>query len=447
MANSRKSNSNLTERVATALTSIIPPRSSILLGLSGGMDSVVLLNLLHKLTSRFSWKLSALHVHHGISPNANEWADFCTQLCSRYNISLHIEHVNVEPLRDEHGIEAAARKLRHAAFANQDCDFVALAHHADDQAETLLLQLLRGAGIKGAAAMPLLKSGTANFPALLRPLLDIPRNLLLDYAQQNELNWVEDESNADIYYPRNFLRQRVLPLMEEKFPAYRDTLVRSTQHFAEGAELLDDLAQHDAQDWMSGAPFDISILKSLKLPRAKNLMRYVLQNCGAPLPPVTLLEEMMHQLLDAKEDTDLCIEYGGWQVRFYQSKTYVLRELSSFDPNLTLTWQGESELAWPASNLRLQFEQTPGQGISLNKLQSAPVTLRLRSGGEKLRPFSNAPTRSLKNLLQEHKIPPWLRERLPLIFCGDELVCAVGVAIAANYHADPEEAGLLVSSK
>jgi tRNA(Ile)-lysidine synthase len=350
-------------------------------------------------------------------------------------------------MRDEHGIEAAARKLRHAAFAKHDCDFVALAHHADDQAETLLLQLLRGAGIKGAAAMPLLKSGTANFPALLRPLLDIPRSLLLGYAQQNELNWVEDESNADTYYPRNFLRQRVLPLVEEKFPAYRDTLVRSTQHFAEGAELLDDLAQHDAQGWVSGAPIDVSILKTLKLPRAKNLMRYVLQNCGAPMPPVTLLEEMMHQLRNAKEDTDLCIEYGGWQVRCYQSKAYVLRELGSFGPDFALTWQGESELAWPASNMFLRFEQTPGLGISLNKLQSAPVTLRLRSGGEKLRPFSNAPTRSLKNLLQEHKIPPWLRERLPLIFCGEELVCAVGVAIAANYHADPQEAGLLVSSK
>ena len=411
------------------------------------MDSVVLLNLLHALAPRFSWKLSALHVHHGMSPNADSWVDFCTRLCNRYKISLHIERVNIMPMRDTHGVEAAARKLRHDAFAQQDCDFVALAHHADDQVETLLLQLLRGGGIKGAAAMPLLKSGTTNVPALLRPLLDIPRSSLLAYAQQNELHWVEDESNADTYYPRNFLRQRVLPLLEEKFPAYRETLVRSARHFAEGAELLDELARHDTQGRVEGTPFEISLLQTLTFPRAKNLLRFILQNCGAPMPPVTLLEEMMRQLLETKEDTDLCIEYGGWQVRAYQNKAYVLRELGNFDPDLKLSWQGENGMAWPASNLCLQFKQTMGQGISLKKLQSAPVTLRLRSGGEKIRPFPNAPTRSLKSLLQEHKIPPWQRERLPLIFCGDELVCVVGVAIAAIFHADPEETGLLVSSK
>jgi tRNA(Ile)-lysidine synthase len=355
--------------------------------------------------------------------------------------------VNIAPLRDEHGIEAAARKLRHAAFSQQDCDFVALAHHADDQVETLLLQLLRGAGIKGAAAMPLLKSGTATVPAILRPLLDITRSSLLDYAQHNELHWVEDESNADAYYPRNFLRHRILPLLEEKFPAYRNTLGRGTQHFAEGAELLDDLARLDAQGWGGGEAFEISLLQQLTLPRAKNLFRYVLQNCGAPMPPLSLLDELMHQLREAKEDSALCFEFGGWQVRCYQYKAYVLRVLGDFDPDFKLSWQGESELPWPASNDCLQFKQTQGQGISLKKLQGAPVTFRLRSGGEKLRPFSNAPTRSLKNLLQEHKIPPWQRERLPLMYCGEELICVVGVAIAACYCANPNEDALLVSCK
>jgi tRNA(Ile)-lysidine synthase len=411
------------------------------------MDSVVLLHLLHKLSPRFSWKLSALHVHHGISPNADSWAYFCAQLCNRYNISLQIEHVNIMPMRDQHGVEAAARKLRHDAFSKQACDFVVLAHHADDQAETLLLQLLRGAGVKGAAAMPILKPGTAMIHKILRPLLEIQRRSLLDYAQQNELHWIEDESNTDTYYPRNFLRQRVLPLLEEKFPSYRDTLVRSSQHFAEAAELLDELAQQDAQGWDTSSPIEILLLQTLTRPRAKNLLRFVLQNCGAPMPPVKLLDELLRQLLDAKEDTDLCIEYGGWQVRCYQNKAYVLRELVNFDPDIRQIWQGESELAWPASNLCLQFNQTQGQGMSLKKLQSAPVTFRLRSGGEKLRPFLNAPTRSLKNLLQEHKVPPWMRERLPLMFCGDELVCVVGVAIAANYYAEPDETGLLVSSK
>jgi len=444
MANSRKSKSNLLERVADALRPLVSTDSSILLGLSGGMDSVVLLHLLHTLAPRFSWKISALHVHHGISQNANSWADFCTELCARYSVPLHIEHVDIAPLRNEHGIEAAARKLRHAAFAKQNCDFVALAHHADDQAETLLLQLLRGAGIKGVAAMPLLKLA-AHTPSTLRPLLDISRTELLAYAQQHELAWVEDESNADVYYPRNFLRQQVLPILETKFAAYRDTLSRSARHFAEAGELLDQLAQQDAPGWESGESLEIGFLRSLSLSRAKNLLRYFLHVCGAPMPQAAQLDDMLQQLIEAREDSAVCVEFGGWQVRYYQNKVYVLRCLGEFDRDHELSWQGESELAWPASNNTIFFNRIEGQGISLNKLQRAPVLLRLRRGGETLRPHSDAATRSLKNLLQEQHVPPWLRERLPLLFCGEELVCVVGVAIAANYHAEPGEAGLLVS--
>src|SRR5512146_3262 len=242
MASSRKS--NLADTVAARLAPLLPKRSHILIGLSGGMDSVVLLHLLHSLAPRFDWRLSALHVHHGISPNAGDWADFCAGLCAQYDIPLQIEHVDIAPLRNEHGIEAAARKLRHAAFARHSCDFVALAHHADDQAETLLLQLLRGAGLRGVAAMPVLskvegpvlKPSAAHGHAVLRPLLDVPRGRLLEYARLHALQWVEDESNADDRYPRNFLRHRLLPLLEQSFPAYRDTLTRSAMHFAEAGE-------------------------------------------------------------------------------------------------------------------------------------------------------------------------------------------------------------------
>src|SRR5450756_2743712 len=174
---SSRSGSNCAREAAAQIAPLLPAHSSILIGLSGGVDSVVLLHLLHKLSTRFSWQLSALHVHHGISPNADAWSDFCADLCARLHISLHIERVDIAPLR-EHGIEAAARKLRHAAFAEQSCDFVAVAHHADDQAETLLLQLLRGAGVRGASAMPVLSlskwpllARRSGSPNILRPLL------------------------------------------------------------------------------------------------------------------------------------------------------------------------------------------------------------------------------------------------------------------------------------
>ena len=445
MANSRKSNSSLVERVSGALCLLVPRGRSILLGLSGGMDSVVLLHLLHTLAPRFGWRLAALHVHHGISPNANAWASFCTDLCSRYKIPLHIEHVDIAPLRDEHGIEAAARKLRHAAFAKRETDFVALAQHADDQVETLLLQLLRGAGIKGAAAMPLLKPADTHRHATLRPLLNIPRSMLLDYAQQHGLQWVEDESNADESYPRNFLRHRLLPLLEQKFPAYRATLTRSAHHFAEASELLDELAQQDAQGWTGDAPLAVSLLRTLSPSRAKNLLRYFLHAHGMPMPHGAQLDEMLHQLCRAGGDSAVCVDSGIWQVRRFQNQVYALRTLPEFDRNLVLPWHGEAELDWPALNIRLSFTQRQGQGISLNKLQRGSVTLRLRGGGEALRSYPNAATRSLKNLLQEHHIPPWQRERLPLLYCGDELACVVGIAIAADFQVSDSESGIVVA--
>ncbi|HXU94776.1 MAG TPA: tRNA lysidine(34) synthetase TilS [Gallionella sp.] len=441
MANSRKSKSaDLGERIAGQLAPLLPAHSSILIGLSGGVDSVVLLHLLSRLAPRFSWRLSALHVHHGISPNADAWTDFCTALCARHDISLTIERVDISPLRD-HGIEAAARKLRHEAFARRPCDFVALAHHADDQAETLLLQLLRGAGVKGAAAMPVL-ARREGAPALVRPLLHCSRQEILDYAESHELQWVEDESNADDSYPRNFLRHRVLPLLELKFPHCRDTLSRSAQHFAEASELLDELAQQDAAQAVHGGSLDVAALQALSRSRAKNLLRYFLHRTGAPMPQAVQLDDMLKQLCDARRDAAVCVNFGNWQLRRFQGRAYAMPALVDFDRDLELPWNGEAELDWPALSGRLKLEQVHGAGISLAKLQRAPVMLHLRSGGETLRPHAHATTRTLKNLLQEHEVPPWQRERLPLLYCGDQLVCVAGVAIAAEYQASPQEGGL-----
>ena len=447
MANTRKSSlTELSDKVADRLSSLLPARSSILIGLSGGVDSVVLLNLLSKLAPRFSWQLSALHVHHGISPNADAWADFCADLCTRHHIPLHIEHVDIAPLR-EHGIEAAARKLRHAAFAEQSCDFVALAHHADDQAETLLLQLLRGAGVRGASAMPQITELTDTAP-LVRPLLHCSRREIIDYATAHQLLWIEDESNSDDKYPRNYLRHRVLPLLSEKFPAYRDTLARSALHFAEASKLLDELAQQDAAQLIVGETLVVMALQALSLPRAKNLLRYFLHRRGATMPQAVQLDIMLQQLCCARQDSAVCIAYGDWEVRRYCGRVFVLRALGTFDCNLVLSWQGEAELDWPALATRIRFtniRHPQGMGINLAKLQHAPVTLRLRRGGEKLRLHPGAPTRTLKNLLQEHQVPPWQRDRLPLLYCGDELVSVLDVVVASDYLMDKGDAGVCFS--
>lgn len=417
------------------------------------MDSVVLLHLLHRLAPRHDWQLSALHVHHGISPNADAWAVFCTALCEKLKISLIINRIDISPLR-AHGLEAAARQLRHAAFAAQSADFVALAHHADDQAETLLLQLLRGAGVKGASAMPVLSLSkrpllSAQTPKIVRPLLHSSRQEILDYAAAHQLVWIEDESNLDESYPRNFLRHALMPRLAERFPAYRQTLARSTQHFAEASALLEDLARLDAGERANefAPPFatlEVARLQGLSPSRAKNLLRYFLDQQGAPMPQEVQLADMLRQLGTASEDAVVCVVFGGgaWQVRRYRGRVYALRALVQFERDWVLSWQGEEAIEWPALQSQLTFKSAVGEGISVAKLQKNPVTLRLRQGGETLRPHAKAATRTLKNLLQEQGIPPWQRDRLPLLYCGEELVCVPGVAVAADYQAVSGEAGV-----
>ncbi|MGB4923157.1 MAG: tRNA lysidine(34) synthetase TilS [Candidatus Nitrotoga sp.] len=441
MASSRKSSCDLTECVTDALSPLLTAGSTILLGLSGGVDSVVLLHLLQQLSLRYSWHLSALHVHHGISPQADAWAVFCADLCALHGVSLQIEHVNIAPLRSL-GIEAAARKLRHAALAQQQVDFIALAHHLDDQAETLLLQLLRGAGVRGASAMPAI-THRVNAPTLLRPLLNVPRSRLLEYAQQHGLQWVEDESNADDAYPRNFLRHRILPLLEQRFPAYRKTLLRSAQHFAEAAELLDELAQQDAELAIVDNRLDIKKLRVLGVIRGKNLLRYFLAVQGAPIPDSTRLQEMLRQLCNARQDAQVCIDWQEWQMRRYRDHAYTMSARSP-PVDFTVIWHGEAETLLPSPHGMLYFKRAIGQGISLAKLQLGIVKIRSRHGGENIRIHAARGQRDLKNLLQEHGILPWQRDLLPLLFCDADLVCVPGIAIANTYLAQSDEAGVVV---
>ncbi len=283
------------------------------------------------------------------------------------------------------------------------------------------------------------------FYLLLRPLLHFPRQEILAYAAAHQLQWIEDESNADDSYPRNYLRHCLLPVLAQKFPAYRETLGRAAQHFAEASELLDELAQLDSTGAIVDHTLRVATLQALSVTRAKNLLRYFLYQLGCPMPQTAQLEAMLHQLLSAKADAAVCIHFAGgqWQVRRYQGVVHVLRALPDFDRHQILPWQGGDSLAWPALNTVFSLSVVTGQGISQVKLQGASLSWRYRQGGESLRPFANSPTRTLKNLLQEQRIPPWLRDRLPLLYCGEQLVCVPGVAIAAEFCASADEAGLL----
>ena len=454
MASSRKSKPNsldsLEARVGAALEPLLFPGARLVLGLSGGLDSVVLLEVLRGLAGPLGFHLSCVHVNHHISPNANRWAAFCARLCKRRKIALTLHDVDVAPYRAE-GLEAAARHVRYQVYARQDnADFIVLAQHLDDQAETLLLQLLRGAGVKGGAAMPLIraqgnKDKGAPAPAILRPMLALSRQQIETWARAKKLKWVEDESNADTRRDRNYLRHRVLPVIGQAFPGYRATLARAAGHLAEASLLLDQLAQADAKRAARGNRLALAELRRLGSARAKNLLRWLLLQQGQAAPEADRLQEGLRQLFEAGDDAAVRIKLGARELRRYAGWAYLLPALP--DPPLALRREWDGARIWPLPELggTLRFTRRQGSGLACARVRERGLSLMLRVGGEKLRLQAKGSTRSLKNLLQEACLPPWERERLPLVYCADTLVAVPGLGVASGWEAGAGEAGWLIS--
>lgn len=421
-------------------------------GLSGGIDSVVLLDLLDRIAARRHFSLQALHVNHQLSPNARRWAEFCRALCKGRGIPLQVARVAV---RRGNSLEAAARDARYAVFRRQRTDFIALAHNRDDQSETVLLQLLRGGGVKGLAAMPLVRdlaarpgtraaaASSIRGPRIFRPLLEASRGEIERYARRRKLAWVEDESNDDTYFPRNFLRHEVLPLIAQKFPVHDAVLARAAGHFAEAAQLLDELAASDGREWLKAGALQVAGLKALSPPRAKNLLRYFLACCGVAIPGAERVEEALRQAVAAKDDATVCIDLEGCQLRRFAGALYVVPRASAPGTGFSRDWRGESKLALPELHGVLFMTRRRGAGISRARLEVGPITIRVRAGGERLQPDCRRPRRSLKNLLQENAIVPWQRERMPLLYCGEVLVWVPGIGIACDFQARPGERSLL----
>ena len=298
MAASRNNlQSSLPARVAAFLATRTTPGEDICLGLSGGCDSVVLLHVLAILVPH--GHLRAVHVHHGLSTNADRWADFCTDYCRDLGIRLLVERVEVDR-RSGLGLEAAAREARYRVFSGSARGLLMLGHHQGDQAETLLFNLLRGTGVSGAAGMPVDRQhGQLR---ILRPLLDTSREEIEAYARQHALTWVDDESNADTGLTRNFLRHSVLTAVASRFTAAEKNLAQAAGHFAEAAILLDQLA---AIDWQAAAvddTLDLKKIRDLSPPRLKNLLRHRLRQLGWQAPAAARLEEFARQLQSAGPD-------------------------------------------------------------------------------------------------------------------------------------------------
>lgn len=290
---------DLPGRVGAFVAARLAPAESLCVGLSGGCDSVVLLHVLSRLG--LGERLTAMHVHHGLSAHADAWAGFCSDFCGRLPVLLKIVRVSVDR-QSGLGLEAAARAARYAALTQCGANNLVLAHHQGDQAETLLFNLLRGAGVTGASGMPAVRRVAG--VNLLRPLLGVHRSVLEGYAQQHGLRWIEDESNADTRYSRNFLRHEVVPLLRQRFPAVEATLAQAATHFGEADELLAELAAVDWQNVreINGSSASMSRLRQLPVPRLKNLLRHRLRTLGWQVPVASRLDEFARQLLAAAPD-------------------------------------------------------------------------------------------------------------------------------------------------
>ncbi len=454
MASTRKlpAGKPLFERVAAVLGRHVRRGDRLVAGLSGGIDSVVMLDLLLRASKKMRFELAALHVNHQINPAAAKWARFCRAVCRELAVPLTVVKVQV---RREASLEGAARKARYAAFAQLPADFVALAHNIDDQAETLLLQLFRGAGVKGVSAMPVLRVGDRGFklrdesegssklkqspslnPVVLRPLLDVSRAEIEVYAASRQLKWVDDDSNADTVFDRNFVRHRLLPVIAERYPAYRKTLARASRNFAEAADLLDELAHIDVD---SASPrLKIAAVRALSPARAKNALRFFLAGHGVTMPNEARLTECVRQVQVARA-TRLVIDHGEVQLRGFNGELQLVSKAAQTELNLCCPWRGEARLQVTELCATLVMQKSLGAGISLEKLRSAPVTVRLRQGGVYMRVDARRPRRSLKNLLQEARLPPWLRNRLPLLFCGESIVYVPGIGIDESFIAKSGE--------
>ncbi len=449
MASSGKSNSvELIAAVAERLRSAVPPKARLILGLSGGMDSVALLDILAGLSIELQFSLRAVHVNHGISPNAPQWATFCESLCRSRQLPFALEQVSLN-YDAGLGLEGAARQARYEALARQaaacDADFIVLAHHRDDQAETLLLHLLRGAGPRGLAGMPDSRSIQGARATLLRPLLDVPRGDIEAHARATGLEWVEDESNQDAGLKRNFLRSRILPELDKAFPGASQAIVRSASNISEAGELLDVLAAEDIARIGSNDGLNAPSLLGLGEARARNVLRRWCEIHGAPWPGLAALKELLRQASLAGKAGSIHVRFGAWSFRLYRGTLYLEPILATVPEDFALTWQGEAELHVASLGGVLRFHPGDGDGLSVTRLHAGTVTLGLRRGGELLQPDGRRPHRTLKYLFQESGIPPWRRDRLPLVFCDGNLVSVPGVGIDCHWRAGPGESGMIVT--
>ncbi len=422
----------------------LPPASQYCVAFSGGVDSHVLLQWLSAQRHQLPAPLAAVHVNHQIQAQSSDWEVHCRTVCAELDVPFHVLRVAGRARRGE-SPEAAARTARYRALADWLPSGAVLltAQHQDDQAETLLLQLFRGAGPRGLAAMP--RYSALARGRLSRPFLGVSREAIVDYAQEHQLRWIEDPSNADIRYDRNLLRQRIMPQLRRHWPGLNKVLARAAGHQADHVELADDLAAMDYRIcWRTdSACLSISALLGLSSARQRNLLRYWLERTGLSLPSRVLLERIRAEMLPGRKDANPLVHWPGAEVRRFRDCLYSMVPLPVHDPASVYRWNFFEPLKLEQAGGVLSARAVRGSGLRVDD-RFAVVDIRFRQGGETLQPVGRRHRQRLKKLLQEWGVPEWERDRIPLLYRGDRLVAVAGFCVCEGFHATAEQKGLIL---
>ena len=406
----------------------------IYIGYSGGVDSHVLLHLCASITT-LKDKIAAVYVHHGLQTEAEYWARHCEKTAQSLGVDFIVLRVNAVASLGE-SPEEAARNARYTALKSLIGinDVLLVAQHRDDQLETVLLQLFRGSGLRGLSAMPELMAFGQG--VMLRPLLNVSKFAIDDYAQAHALNWVDDPSNLSNDYDRNFLRNEVLPLLKQRWPACDKTVARSARHCADAQVVISALA-----DELFCQVFNvvdktlcISQLKSYEIAQQQLVIRHWFQTLNLRMPAQAFVERLQSEVLSAREDGDPVLSGQGYRVRRYRDKLYCLKQVA---PEIV------RDSIWPAeqTSIKVSDQQTlscvqSSVGICREQWQNATIVVKARSGGEKIRLPGRKGHHALKKLFQEAGIPPWEREAIPLVYLDDKLAAVGDLWISADFYSE-----------
>ncbi len=427
----------------------VPNDASMHVGVSGGLDSVVLLHLLTTLRNFSEISVTALHAHHGLHPDADKWQEFCEALCAKWSVPFKSRRLDV-CVKNGEGHEASARKARYRWYVSvvNPTEYLMLAHHRDDQAETVLLNLLRGAGIRGLSAMSL--TSTFEQRRVIRPLLGYDRQQLIAYADEHQLQWVEDASNRDLSYSRNYLRHRIVPLLRKRWSAVSGVLACTAERMRRTHILLEEVAAADLRltesqsvEGLAGTGYKLGLsgLGHLSDSRLGNLLSHWLRTRGFRPPSHRQMDQIIAELIRRRGSTSAINRWPGAEVRRYDDWLYVLRPLPQPVAMGKRRWDIEQPLIVPELNMKMVAVPVHGAGLARVRI-TTPLVVRWRRGGERCRLVNRAHRQKLKKLLQERRVPPWVRARIPLVYVADEIAAVVDHWYCDPFVARPGEAGI-----